>query len=101
MTVGFRFPKPVNMTQPSNVTSYLNTTTGGAYGSVLLLGIFILGIIVQRRADPDSLLASGFFTTLIATFFRLINFVDDSVVVAMIFITAGGFLISVLGRRPG
>jgi hypothetical protein len=99
MSIGFLFPKPVNMTQPGDVTAYLNSTTGDLYGSVLLIGIFILGVVVQKRVDTDSLLAAGFGTAILGSLFRILGFVSDTSVVAFIVMASIGFVVSVLGRR--
>ena len=101
MTAGFRFDNlsDVNMTQPRNVMAYLNSTTNDLYGPLMLLGIFVLILIVQRRIDEDTLMVSGFGTAIISVFFFLFGFISNEVVVTCIILASVGFFIAVMGGK--
>ena len=101
MVKGFRFTNlsDTNFTKPEYVADYLNDTTNGLYGSIFLVGIFILLILMQRKIGEFSIMVAGIVTSFIAILFFIFGFVPDTTVAQFILLTAFGFFISVMGGR--
>ena len=72
----------INATRPEEIFPYLTTITGGYFGTFLLLIIFLTGLIVLGGLKFEkALIASSFFTAIMATLLFLLDSVSVAVLI--------------------
>ena len=84
-----------NITRFHQILGYENTITGGMFGLVILIVIFVISFIAMRQSNTSFqstnahiFSASMFITTFFAVMFYLMNLVNDLAMYACVILLA-------------
>lgn len=79
MVNAFAYPSS-NLTSIEQLLPFVNTLTGGFFGVVVLLMIFVITFIAGKSFSTEkSLSFSGFLTLIIGIMFRMLGLINDGV----------------------
>lgn len=91
------YAMPANATNFVGMMTYINDTTSGIFGIILLITIFLIAFISMRSRMPEYagqnvkiFTASAFASTVICVMLFIIGLVNDVVLISCIFLTALG-----------
>ena len=100
MTANFSYPSNVSSTADL-FTTYVNDVTGGLFGMVILLMIFIVAIISMQKFDniKSPFAASSFIVMILAILFRMMEIIPDWVLFISIIMTLFGLAGLVFGKE--
>jgi hypothetical protein len=93
------YPYPTNLTGGmANITSYINSTTGGMFGYGILVPLFVILFLSFRRwGDTEAFAASSFITMAVCGILRALSLVPDLAFVILIMMT--GISLVLMWRR--
>ncbi len=75
----FAYPS-ANLTSIEQLLPFVNTLTGGYFGTIILLMIFVITFIAGKSFSTEKALSfSGFITLISAIFLRMLNLINDGV----------------------
>lgn len=76
------YPEPINMSGVSGILDYANSVTGGYYGWLILVAIYISGFLwlLGRNYSPaESAAGVGFVTVFAAVFLKFLELISNEV----------------------
>jgi ABC-type transporter Mla maintaining outer membrane lipid asymmetry permease subunit MlaE len=89
-----------NITRPYELITYTNTVTGGMYGVVVVLAVFIVSFMALKNYKTSAALgASTFITTLLAIMLRLMGALSDTILFLCFFATLGSLCYLIFERK--
>jgi len=92
-----------NITGDGNILDFVrnvNDLTGGNYMTGMLFAGFIILFTSMRFAgNKDALIASSFIITVLAIFFRALDFIDNGRLIIIIIAFLLIFTVSMVGKR--
>lgn len=84
MVNAFAYPSS-NLTSIEQLLPFVNTLTGGFFGVVVLLMIFVITFIAGKSFSTEKALSfSGFLTLIVGIMFRMLGLINDGVLTFLI-----------------
>lgn len=75
----FAYPSS-NLTSVEQLLPYVNSITGGYFGVIILMSIFIITFIAGKSFSTEKALSfSGFLTLIVGIMFRMLGLINDGV----------------------
>ena len=85
----FSYPSS-NLTSIEQLLPYVNTLTGGYFGVIILLCIFVITFIAGKAFSTEKALSfSGFLTLIVGIMFRMLGMINDGVLGFIIIMFVG------------
>jgi len=90
-----------NITNYTSMVGYAQTVTSGMFGIFLVIMIYVITfVITSRRMVPGvSFVIASYFTLMMSVMLRIMNLVNDQLVLLLIVLTVGSTIALTLYKR--